>query len=80
MKVLYVVDDVTARFFPFWASRAIDQKDDISKDIDESLFSEESIEHTVINFFKIIQIADICVAVSNLGIKLSSLQKVSLIT
>ena len=52
VRVLYVVDDVTTRFFPFWASRSVEQKDDLSKDIDESLFSEENIERTVIIIFK----------------------------
>ena len=46
VRVLCVSDEVV-RFFPFWASRSVEQKDDLSKDIDESLFSEENIEHTV---------------------------------
>jgi hypothetical protein len=78
VRVLYVLDDIPARLFPFWASRSIDQKDDIARDIDESLFSDDSIERTVNIFIFIFQVADICIAISNLGIKLSGLQKVFL--
>ena len=47
VKVLLVSDDIHSRYYPFWASRAIDQKEDLSKDIDDSLFSEENIDQSV---------------------------------
>ncbi len=47
VRVLLVSDDATSRQFPFWASRSIEQKDDLSKEVDDALFSEENIDQTV---------------------------------
>ncbi len=48
VRVLCVLDDVTTRYFPFWASRSIEPKEDLAKDFDESCFNDDNIEHTVI--------------------------------
>jgi hypothetical protein len=49
IKVLMLVDDVPTRIYPFWASRIIEQKDDLTKDVDDALFNEENIDRTVIH-------------------------------
>ncbi|KAL2917664.1 hypothetical protein HK105_202951 [Polyrhizophydium stewartii] len=40
VRVLLVSDDTPVRFYPFWASRVIDSKDDASREVDMSLFAD----------------------------------------
>jgi hypothetical protein len=45
-------EDITGRCYPFWASRAVEQKEDLTKE-DDSAFTEEAIDQTV-RFFEIL--------------------------
>eukprot|EP00842_Homolaphlyctis_polyrhiza_P004782 jgi/Hompol1/5304/HPOL_004314-RA len=40
VRILLLSDDVSSRFYPFWASRVIDSKDDASREVDMSLFAD----------------------------------------
>ncbi|KAJ3103050.1 hypothetical protein HDU97_010406 [Phlyctochytrium planicorne] len=64
-KILLMSDDITQRFFPFWASRVIDQSSTPFY-LDDTMYTEETFPKTL---------ADICVNVCTIGSGLSNLSK-----
>lgn len=66
-RVLLVSEDVGSRFYPFWASRVIDVKDDASREVDMSLFSDPDALDKLVT--------DLCVGLLNVGGSLSNLNK-----
>ncbi|KAJ3034661.1 hypothetical protein HDV00_004800 [Rhizophlyctis rosea] len=68
VKVLCMVDDIAARFYPFWASRVVDPK---AVDVDIEVDTEEGRAKTV---------ANICINIATLGTTLSALTKPLVIT
>ncbi|KAI8855324.1 hypothetical protein BC829DRAFT_378596 [Chytridium lagenaria] len=66
-KVVLVSDDITQRFFPFWASR-VSSKNGPPFYIDEAMYTER-------NYYKERMLADMSVNLCNIGSGLSNLSK-----
>jgi hypothetical protein len=65
-RILVVLDDVKDRYYPFWASRIIDQSDDSSK-IDFQMMDSKSIDELI---------SSTCVQLFKVGIDLGGMNKV----
>jgi hypothetical protein len=63
---LLVLDDISSRNFPFWASKIIDSKED-SSPLDWSMMDEAGIDE---------QVSSVCISLLKVGQALSSMSKV----